>query len=272
MTGSQTMRAGNATSLAVSSRCAAPPLRCGPSGDTTSAAANGLATTGRVLPVVTDRPFHTTTAGALTMPLTSSVGVAPFTRAITQSEYTSRSVPGTPPGSPEGPRTRRDRKRRPLIATLRLLTQHGPGSVPGHRGRYREASAAWPGKAWAPRSMTHRESGRPAGAFAAGVMTGCFQCRNHRVAITVYVSWATKHPPRAILRQCPAISVRDRPSVDQVGAELGHLTCADLIRPLVQLVLLPKHLAEFEVLQHDVPLTSLEQFLCQAHVRTKRRE
>ena len=65
MTGSQTMRAGNATSLTASSRCAAPPLRPGPSGDTARAAANGLATTGRVLPVVTDRPFHTTTAVGL---------------------------------------------------------------------------------------------------------------------------------------------------------------------------------------------------------------
>ena len=90
MTGSQTLRAGNATALAASSRCAAPPLRCGPSGDTTSAAANGLATTGRVLPVVTDRLFHTTTAGASTMPLTSPAcaGKVPSSRASTQSEYT----------------------------------------------------------------------------------------------------------------------------------------------------------------------------------------
>ena len=37
-----TMRAGNATALAVSTRFAGPPLRCGPSGDT----AKRLTTTG----------------------------------------------------------------------------------------------------------------------------------------------------------------------------------------------------------------------------------
>ena len=90
MTGSQTLRAGNATALAASSRCAAPPLRSGPSGDTASAAAHGLATTGRVLPVVTDRLFHTTTTDASTMPLTSSVRVGRFrsSRAQNPSEYT----------------------------------------------------------------------------------------------------------------------------------------------------------------------------------------
>ena len=50
--------AGNAAGLAASSRCAAPPLRSGPSGDTASPAAQRLMTTGRVLPVVTDRLFH----------------------------------------------------------------------------------------------------------------------------------------------------------------------------------------------------------------------
>ena len=49
--------AGNAAGLAVSSRFAAPPLRSGPSGDTASPAAQRLMTTGRVLPVVTDRLF-----------------------------------------------------------------------------------------------------------------------------------------------------------------------------------------------------------------------
>ena len=46
---------------------------------------------GRVLQVVTDRLFHTTTAGASTMPLTSLVRVGRFrsSRATTQSEYTS---------------------------------------------------------------------------------------------------------------------------------------------------------------------------------------
>ena len=49
--------AGNAAGLAVSSRFAAPPLRSGPSGDTASPAAQRSMTTGRVLPVVTDRLF-----------------------------------------------------------------------------------------------------------------------------------------------------------------------------------------------------------------------
>ena len=65
----ENMRAGNATALA---------------------AAKWLTTTGRVLPVVTDRLFHTTTAGASTMPLTSSVRGGRFrlSRAPIQSEYT----------------------------------------------------------------------------------------------------------------------------------------------------------------------------------------
>ena len=86
----RTMGAGNATALAASSRCAAPPLRSGPSGDPASAAANGLATTGRVLPVVTDRLSRTTGADASTMPLTSSASVGRFraSRAQHQSEYT----------------------------------------------------------------------------------------------------------------------------------------------------------------------------------------
>ena len=49
--------ARNAAGLAVSSRFAAPPLRSGPSGDTASPAAQRSMTTGRVLPVVTDRLF-----------------------------------------------------------------------------------------------------------------------------------------------------------------------------------------------------------------------
>ncbi len=84
------MRAGNATALAASSRYAAAPLRCAPSGDTASAAAHWLATTGRVLPVVTDRLFTTTAAAASTMPLTSSRRVGTFysPRAQNHSEYT----------------------------------------------------------------------------------------------------------------------------------------------------------------------------------------
>ena len=42
----------------MSTRFAGPPLRCGPSGDTPNPASWRLATTGRVLPVVTDRLFH----------------------------------------------------------------------------------------------------------------------------------------------------------------------------------------------------------------------
>ena len=64
-----TMCAGNATSLA---------------------AANWLATTGRVLPVVANRLSHTTAADASTMPLTSSGSVGRFrsSRVPNQSEYT----------------------------------------------------------------------------------------------------------------------------------------------------------------------------------------
>ena len=47
------------------------PLRCGPSGDTASAAAKRLTTTGRVLPVVNDRLLTPGIADASTMPLTS---------------------------------------------------------------------------------------------------------------------------------------------------------------------------------------------------------
>ena len=50
--------AGNASGLAVSTRFAGPPLRYGPSGDTARPEAKRLATTGRVLPVVTDRLLH----------------------------------------------------------------------------------------------------------------------------------------------------------------------------------------------------------------------
>ena len=65
-----------------------PTMRAG--GDAASAAANGLATTGRVLPVVTDRLFHITTAGASTMPLTSPAraGMVRSSRASNHSEYT----------------------------------------------------------------------------------------------------------------------------------------------------------------------------------------
>ena len=81
-------------------------------GDTASAAANGLATTGRVLPVVTDRLFHTITAGASTMPLTSSVraGRLRSSRASTQSEYTLFSPSDCP--------TNRDHLTRPLTTWI----------------------------------------------------------------------------------------------------------------------------------------------------------
>ena len=65
MSRTATMGAGNATALAASSRYAAPPLRSGPSGDPASAAANGLATTGRVLPVVTGPAFSNHRRGRL---------------------------------------------------------------------------------------------------------------------------------------------------------------------------------------------------------------
>ena len=92
----ENMRAGHATALAASSRprsllrAAAAPLRCAPSGDTASAAAKWLTTTGRVLPVVTDRLFTTTAAAASTMPLTSSRQVGRFhsPKAQNHSEYT----------------------------------------------------------------------------------------------------------------------------------------------------------------------------------------
>ena len=57
MKAAKAVDAGNAAGLAVSSRFAAPPLRSGPSGDTASPAAQRSMTTGRVLPVVTDRLF-----------------------------------------------------------------------------------------------------------------------------------------------------------------------------------------------------------------------
>ena len=90
VSGPRSVCAGNATSLAVSTRFAGPPLRCGPSGDTASAAAKRLTTTGRVLPVVIDRLLTPNTAGASTMPLTSSASVGRFrsSRAPNQSEYT----------------------------------------------------------------------------------------------------------------------------------------------------------------------------------------
>ena len=84
-------RPGNATPLAVSTRFAGPPpLRCGPSGDTASAAAKRSMTTGRVLPVVIDRLSDSTTAGTSTMPLTSSAPVGRFCSPTVQdqSEYT----------------------------------------------------------------------------------------------------------------------------------------------------------------------------------------
>ena len=53
------MGAGNVTGFDVSTRCAGPPLRCGPADDTPKPATHWLATTGRVLPVATDRLHHT---------------------------------------------------------------------------------------------------------------------------------------------------------------------------------------------------------------------
>ena len=82
--------AGNATALSASSRCAAPPLRSGPSGDTATAVARWLMTTGRVLPVVTDRLLTRPAADVAAMPLTSSRRGGRFrsSRVPNQSEYT----------------------------------------------------------------------------------------------------------------------------------------------------------------------------------------
>ena len=57
MRAAKAVDAGNAAGLAASSRFAAPPLRSSPSGDTASPAAQRWVTTGRVLPVITDRLF-----------------------------------------------------------------------------------------------------------------------------------------------------------------------------------------------------------------------
>ena len=82
--------AGNATATAASSRCAAPPLRSGPSGDTATAVAKRLTTTERVLPVVTDRLLTRPAADVAAMPLTPSRRGGRFrsSRVPNQSEYT----------------------------------------------------------------------------------------------------------------------------------------------------------------------------------------
>ena len=119
----ENMRAGNATALAASSRprsllrAAAAPIGCAPSGDTASAAAKWLKTTGRVLPVVTDRLFTTTAARALTIQLTSSRQVGRFrsSRAPIQSEYTLHPPSDCPTNQDHlsGPAVRPAQTRRP---------------------------------------------------------------------------------------------------------------------------------------------------------------